>query len=114
MGYNNLEYKTLCLKERSRELLKGRESFKLHKVIKKKIIKENDSQEDSLFSRLKELRKNLADERGVPAFYIFSDKSLQDMTNIKPRNKEEFLLVHGVGKKKCENYSKDFLSMIHS
>ena len=65
-----------------------------------------------LFERLRALRKQLADERKVPAFVVFSDKALQDMAVRKPRTRDEFLDVHGVGQKKLEEYGDFFLAEI--
>jgi len=65
-----------------------------------------------LFERLRALRKGLADERKVPAFVVFSDRSLQDMAVRKPRTRDEFLDVHGVGQKKLEEYGDPFLAEI--
>jgi ATP-dependent DNA helicase RecQ len=65
-----------------------------------------------LFERLRALRKTLADERKVPAFVVFSDKALQDMAVRKPRTRDEFLGVHGVGQKKLEEYGDVFLAEI--
>jgi ATP-dependent DNA helicase RecQ len=67
-----------------------------------------------LFDRLRTLRKRLADERKVPAFVVFSDRSLQDMSTRKPRTRAEFLDVHGVGQKKLEQYGGLFLAEILS
>ena len=63
-----------------------------------------------LFARLRALRKSLAAERGVPAYVIFSDKTLQDMAARKPRTPEELLAVHGVGRQKLELYGRVFLA----
>jgi ATP-dependent DNA helicase RecQ len=65
-----------------------------------------------LFGRLRALRRKLADERGVPAFVVFSDRALQDMTVRKPRTPNEFLDIHGVGQKKLEEYGDCFLAEI--
>ena len=65
-----------------------------------------------LFERLRALRKKLADERKVPAFVVFSDRSLQDMAARKPRTRDEFLDLHGVGQKKLEEYGNPFLAEI--
>jgi ATP-dependent DNA helicase RecQ len=67
-----------------------------------------------LFNRLRALRKRLADERKVPAFVVFSDRSLQDMSTRKPRTRDEFLDVHGVGQKKLDEYGTPFLAEILS
>jgi ATP-dependent DNA helicase RecQ len=63
-----------------------------------------------LFERLRALRKRLADERGVPAYVVFSDKTLQDMAARNPRTRDELLDVHGVGEKKLEQYGDVFLA----
>ena len=68
--------------------------------------------DQGLFERLRALRKKLADERQVPAFVVFSDKALQDMAVRKPRTRDAFLDVHGVGQKKLEEYGDFFLAEI--
>jgi ATP-dependent DNA helicase RecQ len=64
----------------------------------------------ALFERLRALRKKLADERGVPAYVVFSDKTLLDMAARQPRTRDEFLAVHGVGRRKLEQYGDPFLA----
>ena len=66
----------------------------------------------ALFERLRALRRKLADERGVPAYLVFSDKALQDMAARQPRTRAEFLAVHGVGQRKLEAYGAAFLAVI--
>jgi ATP-dependent DNA helicase RecQ len=58
------------------------------------------------------LRKRLADERQVPAYVVFSDRTLQALAEHKPRTHAEFLDVHGVGQKKLEEYGDVFLAEI--
>jgi ATP-dependent DNA helicase RecQ len=65
-----------------------------------------------LFESLRALRKRLADERQVPAYVVFSDRTLQAMAVRKPRTRDEFLEVHGVGQKKLEEYGDVFLAEI--
>ena len=66
-----------------------------------------------LFTLLKEKRTNIARENMVPPYIVFSDKTLKDMSLLKPRNNEEFLLVSGVGEKKMEAYAPLFLPVIN-
>jgi ATP-dependent DNA helicase RecQ len=66
----------------------------------------------SRFDRLRALRKALADERGVPAYVIFSDRTLQDMAVRNPRTRDEFLAVQGVGQKKLDQYGALFLAAL--
>jgi ATP-dependent DNA helicase RecQ len=66
-----------------------------------------------LYERLRALRKQLADERRVPAFVVFGDRALLDMAALKPRTHAEFLDVHGVGQKKLTEYGDRFLAEIN-
>lgn len=65
-----------------------------------------------VFDRLRALRKQLAEEHGVPAYVVFSDASLWDMAKRLPRNMDEFLEVSGVGERKRERYGELFLRLL--
>jgi ATP-dependent DNA helicase RecQ len=73
---------------------------------------EMEQGEEALFLRLKELRGNLAREADMPAYVIFSNSSLRDMCRKKPRTREAFLNVSGVGAVKLERYGEFFLAAI--
>jgi len=68
--------------------------------------------DEALFDRLRELRREIAAEQGVPAYVVFADRSLADMATLKPATREEFLGVHGVGEAKLERYGDVFLRAI--
>ena len=68
--------------------------------------------DDGLFERLRTLRKSLADTRGVPAYLVFNDRTLQDLAERRPRTHAELLDVHGVGQRKLEEYGDAFLDEI--
>lgn len=68
--------------------------------------------DQQLFGHLRELRKTLADEAGVPPYVVFSDASLADMAAKKPTTRDAFLSIHGVGQNKLERYGQAFLSAI--
>jgi ATP-dependent DNA helicase RecQ len=61
---------------------------------------------------LRQLRKTLADQRGVPAYVIFSDRTLADMAARRPRSGAALLEVHGVGNAKLMQYGDAFLEEI--
>ena len=65
-----------------------------------------------LFERLRALRKRLADERKVPAYVVFSDRTLQAMAAQKPCTADGLLEIHGVGQKKLDEYGEAFLKEI--
>lgn len=73
-----------------------------------------DVDEKALFESLRNLRKSIADERGVPPYVVFSDATLRDMCRRKPENKGEFLSVKGVGKAKLKAFGEAFLEAIQS
>ena len=68
--------------------------------------------EAALLGVLKELRLRLARERGVPAYVVFSDRSLIDMAQRRPRTVEDFAEVHGVGAAKRKDFAAPFLAAI--
>ena len=67
-----------------------------------------------LLVRLKEVRLELAKERGVPAFVIFSDKTLIQMANELPTTESEFLSISGVGRAKFDEFYVQFSQVISS
>jgi len=68
--------------------------------------------DEDLFERLRELRRSLAADQNVPAYVVFSDRSLADMAARKPQTPEEMLAVHGVGEAKLAKYGAIFLEEI--
>jgi len=65
--------------------------------------------DETLFERLRELRKRLADERDVPAYIVFSDVALRQMARNYPENERDFARISGVGEKKLREYGAVFL-----
>jgi ATP-dependent DNA helicase RecQ len=70
--------------------------------------------DEALFERLRALRHQLADEREVPAYIIFSDVSLREMARQYPTNSIEFRRIPGVGEQKLKSFGEAFLSEIKS
>jgi ATP-dependent DNA helicase RecQ len=68
--------------------------------------------DEVLFDRLRALRKQLADERDVPAYIIFSDVALRQMARSYPASKREFAHISGVGEKKLREFGEVFLGEI--
>ncbi|HEX6644775.1 MAG TPA: ATP-dependent DNA helicase RecQ [Gemmatimonadales bacterium] len=66
----------------------------------------------ALLDRLKTLRRRLADADGVPAYIVFSDRTLVEMADRRPRTAAELLQVSGVGATKLERYGAEFLREI--
>ena len=73
-----------------------------------------DDGEESLFQKLRELRRAIAQEIGKPPYIVFSDKTLRDMARIKPVTNAQFLAVNGVGQHKLDLYGQRFMQTIAS
>jgi len=66
----------------------------------------------SLFDRLRALRKEIAKERGVPPYVVFSDATLLQMASIRPQTNAQMLGISGVGPTKLEHYGERFLKAL--
>lgn len=73
-----------------------------------------DDDEESLFQKLRELRRTIAQEIGKPPYIVFSDKTLRDMARIKPVTNAQFLAVNGVGQHKLDLYGQRFMQAVAS
>ena len=56
--------------------------------------------------------KELADRQGVPAYIVFSDKTLRAMAEARPSTPQELLAVSGVGPLKLERYGEVFMEAV--
>jgi ATP-dependent DNA helicase RecQ len=70
--------------------------------------------DEELFERLRALRRQLADERGVPAYIIFSDVSLREMAKHYPTTPVQFRRIPGVGEQKLKSFGEAFINEINS
>ncbi len=79
---------------------------------KKPANTELTSTESSLMSKLRILRKKLADEQSVPPYIVFSDASLRQMTQNRPQTSAAFSQISGVGNRKLLQYGEVFTQAI--
>lgn len=70
------------------------------------------SADENLLKMLKDLRKKVAQSKGIPPFVLFQDPSLEDMTLKYPITIQELANVHGVGEGKARKYGKEFVEFI--
>jgi ATP-dependent DNA helicase RecQ len=71
-----------------------------------------DGVDRELFDSLRQLRREVATERAVPAYIVFSDATLRDMARRRPSTLEQFLTVNGVGQKKAADGGQQFVAHI--
>lgn len=67
-----------------------------------------------LWQRLRELRKELADQQGVPPYVIFPDNSLRAMAQQRPQTEAQFAEIPGVGDRKLAAYFAPFTGTIQN
>ena len=117
-------YGGLSLMHKGQMLLDGRQEFSYRKdVIRQKGGKSKRNARKAppdslnpdqavLLGRLKDKRTELARERNVPAYMIFSDRSLEDMASRQPGDEVAFSRIHGVGAAKLKDFAAPFLGVI--
>jgi ATP-dependent DNA helicase RecQ len=110
------KFNVLRLTPQGVELLKHRKRVTLTKPVdtpEPKAQRTGDiACDESLFERLRRLRKRLADERGVPPYIVFSDVSLKQMARDYPASERDFIRISGVGEKKLQEFGSVFLAEI--
>lgn len=76
------------------------------------VPEELDGAQAELFGRLRALRARLARRQGIPAYAVFSDKTLRELAVVRPRTLEELKSVSGIGDAKARKYGKQVLEEI--
>ncbi|MEP1443525.1 MAG: DNA helicase RecQ [Hyphomicrobiales bacterium] len=79
---------------------------------KSKASREISDRDQTLLTLLKEKRLELAKAKGVPAYVIFPDKTLEEMAVIRPSTLDDMAAVKGVGTAKLKNFGETFLGVI--
>jgi ATP-dependent DNA helicase RecQ len=109
-------YPTLKTNEFSREVLSGQRSVLLEAY--KKPATSTYAQEslpayhEGLFAHLKQVRLQIADEQGVPAYVVVSDATLVELARYRPFQKEELFNIGGFGQFKVDKYGDQFVDAI--
>ena len=113
------EYPILELSPRGYEFLKQREKIHLPRFqYSAKLSQPGEAVETgydrNLFEQLRRLRKELADEKGIPPFVVFGDLALRQMAVYLPQSEENFSRISGVGQEKLRQYGKIFTEVIQT
>ncbi|RLA69272.1 MAG: DNA helicase RecQ [Epsilonproteobacteria bacterium] len=113
------EFKVYKLTAFGIEVIKGthtidlkKERLTVQKAESKKKVTYFDDYDVDTYDKLRDLRTQIASEKGIPPYIVFSDKTLKDLSNKQPQDKEEMLAVHGIGEVKFERYGKEFLEVL--
>ncbi|MEK7083209.1 MAG: RQC domain-containing protein, partial [Patescibacteria group bacterium] len=114
------EYPIYVLTQRGKQFLNNKETLALsaHVMSRPKGSGGRIELDDStptdfyLFEKLRALRTKLAEERNVPPYIIFGDRTLKEMSQRVPKNKDELSQIFGVGSQKLEWFGDLFLEAI--
>ena len=115
------QYPILKLTAKAKDLLEGEGTVRMKVAQKapartpekpKAAFVKLDADQMDLLERLKAVRAALARQQGVPAFVIFSDKTLREMAALLPRSRQELMNVSGIGDYKADKYGGAFLEVI--
>jgi len=114
----NIEQQSvLVLTEAARSVLKASEPLMLASPRLQKASywqhKKQDNQYDRrLFTKLRTLRKEIADIEDIAPYIVFNDATLSELARIKPKTSKEFLAINGIGDTKLLRYGESFLQLI--
>ncbi|MGH8095571.1 MAG: RecQ family ATP-dependent DNA helicase [Chthoniobacterales bacterium] len=111
------KFATLQVTEAGRAALRGRTPITLTKQVEKPAAKAKQRAgeiecDETLFEKLRGVRRLLADARNVPAYVIFSDVALREMARTYPVKPAEFRRIPGVGEQKLKDFAEPFLAAI--
>jgi len=110
----------LRLTEASRPLLRGEQTLELRRLSARdpvtragrKPARRSHNDEDGLWDALRECRRRLANEQGVPAYMIFHDATLMAIVEQRPQTLEQLGRISGVGERKLKAYGEALLEVL--
>lgn len=114
----DLQHGSLKLTQKAYNVMLGREEIKglleedTAPASKPKVRHSDLDFDETLFELLRQQRKRMADEMGVPPYVVFPDKTLMEMAHFYPQSRDTLLQLHGVGEKKAQRFGDDFLDII--
>ncbi len=112
----------LHLTDQCRPVLRGAAPLMLREEVKPEPRKKRDRKAErfvdetdrALWEALRQKRRDLAEEQGVPPYVIFHDATLAEMISYRPQTLEQLARISGVGERKLEAYGEDFLAVLRN
>ena len=107
----------LCLTEASRSVLKATEplmlaSPRLQKASYWQNKKQAKPYDRVLFTKLRMLRKSIAESEDIAPFIVFNDATLSELARIQPTTSSQMLTISGIGDVKLSRYGQAFIELI--
>ncbi len=101
------QYPVLKLRQKAGPVLKGQAP-----VYRKVIREEEKAPDNELFERLRRLRKDIAQQEGLPPYMVFTDVTLREMSESCPAGEQDLMAITGVGEVKLQRFGSLFLAEI--
>jgi ATP-dependent DNA helicase RecQ len=118
---NITRHLVLQLTEAARPVLRGDQPLELAvprtellsaKKLRRRELELAQGDDATLFRELRKLRKQLAEEEGIPPYVVFNDATLLELAQFKPVTEADLLTINGVGYRKLERFGEAFLECI--
>ena len=118
---NITRHLVLQLTEAARPVLRGDQPLELAvprtellsaKKLRRRELELAQGEDATLFRELRKLRKQLAEEEGIPPYVVFNDATLLELAQFKPVTEADLLTINGVGYRKLERFGEAFLECI--
>ena len=91
------------------QIQNSEENYKKKKVDYRDILNEK---EFTIYAKLRNLRKTLAEKENVPVYALFTNEQLADMVRGRMISKSQLISIRGVGESKIEKYGEEFLELL--
>jgi ATP-dependent DNA helicase RecQ len=119
-------FNTLHLTDASREVLRGDRRLQLRKQVERPVLQRGErrpvdkarvgegpaAKNEDVFEALRAWRREVAKEHGVPAYTVFHDSTLRELSGVLPRSLQALRGISGIGAKKIERYGAALLSVM--
>ena len=111
---------SLRLTEQSRPVLRGERKVRLRRDPERRRTRDRvkstgvslDPEAQLLWDRLRGLRRELAEQQGVPPYVIFGDLTLRELVQFRPRDEDALSRISGIGAMKLERYGRELLAAL--
>lgn len=109
------QYPVVMLTDRSMEVLRDLRKVRL---VDPRVAKAAEdvstlgNEESRIFESLRELRRSLAAERGVPPYVVFADTVLEELSRVRPGSMTALVEIKGIGSRKADEFGEAFLARI--
>lgn len=106
----NNSFATIRINNMSKEIIKGNKKVMLYEITSE----ENENEYNELYDKLKEVRFVIAKEHNIAPYMVFPDSTLMEMSKKYPKDRNEMLLISGIGEIKFDKYGEKFIEVIRN